>query len=205
MRCGPRSRPPAPPSRLPPPHLCPCRHASTCTSIDGHLKKFLQNVPGRTPSNTFIGGTADGAEWGAVDGIGFCQSSTCACHRLQTVVDHVFSKKLKNPSAAALKAQALVDKVMDLNGVFRHSPQSTRRLKEVQQDQVDGLTNRPVVPVGCLGVAGVRWTGEVTAIMRVQRLLPYMGMLTIGTTGAERVNYQTKVRAAVLMRAREGA
>lgn len=138
--------------------------------------------------------TADGAgvaAFGDSAGIASC----CCCHRLQTIVSHVLESN-NNASAAATTAQAKMDEAMNLNAVFRHSAKATRMLVEAQANHVDVHTGKKVVAVGCLGVAGIRWTGELKAAKRLLRILPFARTLVIGSTHGERAAYAGKVAAA---------
>ena len=120
--------------------------------------------------------------------------STCAGHRLSTLITHVFGKELVKPSLAAIRMQELVEDVFVLNAVFRKSPKATRLLKDEQVGKTDPATGKPVVVVGCKGTALIRWSGHGVAMLRVQRILPYAARIVYGDTAAELNAYEAKVR-----------
>ena len=168
---------------------------STNAAVCAALKTWLKGDPRRTVSNSFLGGTVDGAEVNAFAGLGTAIDSCCAAHRGQTVVQHVLGDCPK-PSATAIKVQAQVKAAATLNKVFRMSPQSTRMLKDAQVGKIDADTGKPVVPVGCKGVAGVRWSGEVAMLERLRRVMPFANLLDIGTSTKEKQEYRAKVHKA---------
>jgi hypothetical protein len=168
------------------------RYTNILGAMETAVSRLIGDAPGRTVENTLSGTTADGAAVEAFEGIGMV-ASCCCCHRLQTAISHVLSPQVAVVSAVASKAQTCFGHAMTLNAVFRGSPKSTRMLIEEQAGCIDAVTKKPVYAVGCLGVAGIRWTGEVKAAIRLYRILPFAAKLTIGSTPGERSAYVQKV------------
>ena len=171
------------------------RHDTTDAAVGNVLADWIAGDPRRTISNSFLGGTVDGAEVDAFKKLGTVQDSCCAAHRGQSVVQHVLGDG-PNPSATARIVQGHLKAVSDLNKVFRKSPQSTRLLKDAQLGKIDAATGKSVVPVACKGVAGIRWTGEVSMLERQIRLLPFEALLDIGGTTKDKQEYRAKLNAA---------
>ncbi len=115
--------------------------------VEGELEAKLQAFfgPDVKLEDAILFVTADGASSNKFDGMDWITVAVCACHRLSTVIGHVFNRALKDHSPAALALHALIEPLYDLADHFRSSPKMNSLLLAVQKGKVCRFVQRRTV------------------------------------------------------------